>query len=137
VVDWDATDLKMNQIGPWRALVDMASMLLFKSDLENVTDIHELNKGYHAIRERRTEEKCCDAIDGFVGDGMYAPCDKCMGQLQMMTHKQLAFHRIRRGDLTWNHCEVAHQLLQKRAAVKVMKDEKYCDCQPTKKQRIL
>ena len=124
VVDHEATNLKKDQMGPWYALNEMASILPFKSALENVTNIHDVNKGFDDIIQRRAERKCCKHINCLP----YTLCKQCNVEFKYMTRMQSAFERIRQGDFNWAQCEKASQRLQEILATpNVMKDVKFCD----------
>ena len=123
VTDWEATERKRQQFGPYHLLHELASTLRHRSALEGVASIHEVDNGFDTIAERREKEQCCKGSMVMV----QLMRKKCTGEFVEVRDRQAAFHKLKKGDFTWGHCEVAKRQLELLVEMpKVEMEQPYC-----------
>ena len=126
VIDQVADERRLNALGPYSGLVDLAHMASLKSRLEGYSCIHDFNVEFDKITQRRQAEKCCNGITGYVEKGSW--CSKCLMENGHVNYMQRTFGMINSGQFTWGHCmEAAARVKRICETPRPMMDQLYCE----------
>ena len=136
VIDHVTWERQQNQVGPYHGLVELARMLAVKDDVTLYAGTGSLAAKHDELTRRRGETQCCKAIEGFLDKNW---CKACLDEWMRLNYLQRCVGLIRRGDVTWGHCQEAANALQKLADLPVPKmAEKTCPtCEATRKRTRL
>jgi hypothetical protein len=115
-------------------LYELASMLLYRSEVEKLSSLHDLADLQEKICDRRRAEKCCGGEDVVVDERW---CGTCLAEFGHVSQVQRVYEEIKGGRVTWAHARVAAEKLEdlRRSAIP-KKVEKYCEaCETARKRR--
>jgi len=136
VIDHATWERQQNQVGPYHGLVELARMLAVKDDVTLYAGTGSLAAKHDELTQRRRDTKCCKAIEGFLDKNW---CKSCLDEWMRLNYLQRCVGLIRRGDVSWGHCQEAAKALQKLAELPVPKmAERTCpSCEISRKRTRL
>jgi len=125
ISDYARLEAMQKQVGPYHHLVDLATMLRYREEVDLCRSPCDLSPKFEALTERRRGRKCCEAVDGFVDNRW---CRRCLTEFSHLNAVSKCVERIRSGKVTWGHCQEAARLLEKLQRLPMPQvEEKYCD----------
>jgi len=125
VPDYDQLEVQQKQLGPYTRLVELATMLQFRGDVELCQIPGDLTPKFASLAEARRERQCCAVVEGFVDKRW---CERCLSEFSRLNAMSRCAEKILSGKVTWGHCQEASRQLEKLRDMPMPKmEEKYCD----------
>jgi len=118
-------EAQQKQLGPYTCLVELATMLQYRADVELCQIPGDITPKFAALTEARRERQCCKAVEGFMDKRW---CERCLSEFSRLTSMSRCAEKILSGKVTWGHCQEASRQLEKMRDMATPKmEEKYCD----------
>ena len=125
VSDYDQLEAQQKQLGPYTCLVELATMLQYRADVELCQIPGDITPKFAALTEARRARQCCKAVEGFLDKRW---CERCLSEFSRLTSMSRCAEKILSGKVTWGHCQEASRQLEKLRDMPTPKmEEKYCD----------
>ena len=118
-------EAQQKQLGPYTCLVELATMLQYRADVELCQIPGDITPKFAALTEARRARQCCKAVEGFLDKRW---CERCLSEFSRLTSMSRCAEKILSGKVTWGHCQEASRQLEKLRDMPTPKmEEKYCD----------
>ena len=114
---------QQNRVGDFLTLLDLADMLKQKAVVSLYSKMADVVPEFVKLNEKRASRQCCSELSQFM-PGLQ--CKQCEKEYLYLSDISRWVDMIAAGKVTWGHCEVAVQQLEKLKHIRPKRTVKFC-----------